>query len=144
MCAAQIESPSFTAWLKAWVEYATSKRVAVSAYTLMQHNGWGESVPEAEQVLNRDGSRGGIACFATDWHAAYRQHALDFVRATNLSGVETDGQYENAFCGDEDEAGDHHHSGGAGSYDAQLKATIEFNVALKALGLYQTGADACA
>jgi hypothetical protein len=142
MCDSQILSPSFTSWLKDWIIYATTKNIAVSAYTLMQHNGWGESVPEAEQVLNRDGSRGGIACFATDWHAAYRTHVLDFTRAVNLSGVETDGQYENAYCGDT--GGDHHHNGGAGAFDAQLKATLEFNALLKEQGIYQTGADAYA
>ena len=47
-------------------------------------------------VLQRDGTRGGIACFATDWHAAYRQSVLDFVSETGMIGVETDGQYENA------------------------------------------------
>ena len=142
MCDAQIKSPEFTAWLKEWVLYATTRGIAVSAYTLMQHNGWGESVPAAEQVLNRDGSRGGIACFATDWHAAYRANVLAFAAAVNLSGVETDGQYENAYCGDD--SGDHRHGGGAGAFDAQLKATLEFNAALKAQGLYQTGADAYA
>ena len=138
----QILDPTFTAWFAAWISYAASRGIAVSAYTLMQHNGWGESVPAAEQVLGRDGGRGGIACFATDWHATYRSNALAFVRATNLSGIETDGQYENAYCGDE--SGDHHHNGGAGAYDAQLKATLTFNAALKGLGLYQTGADAYA
>lgn len=51
-------------------------------------------------------------------------------------------QYENAYCGDT--SGDHHHNGGAGGFDAQLKATLTFNAALKAQGLYQTGADAYA
>lgn len=140
MCDGQIQDPAFVSWFASWVSYASAKNIAVSAYTLMQHNSWGETTPTAEQVLNRDGSRGGIACFATDWHATYRDHVLAFARAVNLSGVETDGQYENAYCGDT--SGDHHHNGGAGGFDAQLKATLAFNVALKAQGLYQTGADA--
>jgi len=106
----------------------------------MQHNGWGETVPEAEQVLNRDGSRGGIACFSTDWHAAYRQSVLSFIQETGMIGVETDGQYENAYCGDE--SGDHHHNGGVGSWHSQMTATAQFNIALKSIGAYQTGADA--
>ena len=36
MCDAQILSPVFTAWLKDWIAYATTKNVAVSGYTLMQ------------------------------------------------------------------------------------------------------------
>ena len=48
------------AWFKGEVEYARSKHVEVSAYTLMQHNGWGESTPRDQQTLNRDGSRGPV------------------------------------------------------------------------------------
>lgn len=133
---------SWVAWFKSNVDFARSLNVSVTAYTLMQHNGWGESVPEAEQVLQRDGTRGGIACFATDWHAAYRQSVLDFVAETGMVGVETDGQYEGAYCGDKNATGDHRHNGGANSWHAQMEATASFNVALKALGGYQTGADA--
>lgn len=140
MCPEQIQNATWVAWFKSNVDYGKSLGVSVTAYTLMQHNGWGETVPEAEQVLNRDGSRGGIACFATDWHAAYRQSVLDFVQATGMIGVETDGQYENAYCGDD--SGDHHHNGGIGSWHSQMTATADFNKALKAIGGYQTGADA--
>jgi hypothetical protein len=144
-CALTVPRPTFSphswvAWFKSNVDFARSLNVSVTAYTLMQHNGWGESVPEAEQVLQRDGTRGGIACFATDWHAAYRQSVLDFVTETGMIGVETDGQYEGAYCGDT--SGDHHHNGGAGSWHAQMEATAQFNVALKAIKGYQTGADA--
>jgi hypothetical protein len=106
----------------------------------MQHNGWGESVPAAEQVLNADGSRGGVACFATAWHAAYRASVLNFATQVGLEGVETDGQFEGAACSDT--GGDHEHNGLRGSWDAQTAATAGFNAGLKALGLYQTGADA--
>lgn len=140
LCAGQLQNRSWVAWFKQQVEYGRSVGVAVSAYSLMQHNGWGESVPAPEQVMNRDGSRGGIACFATDWHAAYRQSILDFAAEVGLAGIETDGQYENAPCADT--GGDHHHDGVDGSWDAQIRATATFNAALKAGGLYQTGADA--
>ena len=131
MCPEQLQNATWVAWFKSNVDFARSLGVSVTAYTLMQHNGWGESVPSAEQVLNRDGSRGGIACFATDWHAAYRQSVLDFVTETGMIGVETDGQYEGAYCGDT--SGDHHHNGGVGSWHAQMQATAQGNVALKAI-----------
>mmetsp|Transcript_45851 Transcript_45851/g.108169 ORF Transcript_45851/g.108169 Transcript_45851/m.108169 type:complete len:348 (-) Transcript_45851:42-1085(-) len=114
----------------------------MSAYTLMQHNGWGEVVPSDEQVLNPNGDRGGIACFATDWHASYRSRVLAFIKHVGLGGLETDGQYENAPCADV--SGDHHHNGLAGSWTRQFEATQDFNVALKSLNVYQTGADAYA
>ena len=65
------------------VLYARRKGVEVSAYTLMQHNGWGESIPLAEQTLGRDlQTRGPTACFATDWHAGYRAAVCATSRTT--------------------------------------------------------------
>jgi len=94
MCFGQLDNATFRGWFKGEVGYARSKGVEVSAYTLMQHNGWGESIPTAEQTLARDGvTRGPTACFATDWHATYRQAVLDFVTETGMGGLETDGQY---------------------------------------------------
>ena len=72
--------------------------------------------------------------------AAYRQSVLDFVKAVGLTGVETDGQYEDYACADA--GGDHHHNGLEGSWGAQMAATASFNEQLKQLGVYQTGADA--
>jgi hypothetical protein len=139
MCEAQLHNTSFRAWMKGEVAHAEAQGVALSAYTLMQHNGWGEVVPAAEQTLNRDGSRGPTACFATDWHAAYRRAVLDFVQEVGLGGLETDGQFEGAACADMSH--DHHHNGIAGGWAAQLQATLGFNEALRRLDAYQTGAD---
>lgn len=69
MCPEQLQNATWVAWFKSNVDFARGLGVGVSAYTLMQHNGWGESVPPAEQAMNRDGSRAGVAFFATDWHA---------------------------------------------------------------------------
>lgn len=140
LCAEQTQNATWVAWFKEQVDYGKSVGVGVSAYTLMQANGWGEGVPEVEQILQRDGTRGGIACFATDWHAAYRQDVLTFAAAVGMEGVETDGQYENAPC--MDDTGDHHHNGLLGSWDAQVNATALFNIGLKEEGLFQSGADA--
>ena len=77
--------------------------------------------------------RGPTACFATDWHAAYRARVLAFIADVGLGGLETDGQYEGAAC--TDQGHDHRHNGVAGSWAAQLEATRGFNRALKALGV---------
>jgi hypothetical protein len=78
-CSQQTEDVNFTAWLSNEVRYARSKNIKLSAYTLMQGNGWGmDAIPEEAKILNRDGSRGPTACFATDWHASYRQRVLAF------------------------------------------------------------------
>ena len=73
---------------------------------------------------------------------AYRQSVLDFMVETGMMGIETDGEYEGAFCGDSNSTGDHHHVGGAGSWHAQMQVTSDFNAAVKNLGGYQTSADA--
>ena len=65
MCPGQLQNATWVSWFKDQVDFGRTLGVGVSAYTLMQHNGWGESVPGPEQVLLRDGTRGGIACFAT-------------------------------------------------------------------------------
>jgi len=140
MCNSQLQNATFKAWFKGEVAYANSRGIEVSAYTLMQHNGWGEKVPEAEQTLSPFGQRGPTACFGTDWHAKYRQAVLQFIRDTGLTGLETDGQYEAIPCADKH--GDHHHNGIEGGWAVGTDVTREFNVQLKVLGLYQTGADA--
>ena len=139
MCEEQLTNSTFRKWVKAEVAYARAKGIAISAYTLMQHNGWGEKTPLAEQTLNRDGTRGPTACFATDYHARYRRQVLDFVADVGLGGLETDGQFEGIACADKSH--DHHHNGLAGGWSAQVDATLAFNIALKHTGAYQTGAD---
>ena len=77
------------------------ENIKLSAYTLMQGNGWGmDPIPEDAKILNRDGTRGPTACFATDWHASYRQRVLAFAAKVGFYGVETDGQFEGASCSD--------------------------------------------
>ena len=138
-CSQQTEDANFTDWLAGEVQYARQKDIRLSAYTLMQGNGWGmDAIPEEAKILNRDGSRGPTACFATDWHASYRQRVLTFAAKVGFYGVETDGQFEGASCSDPT----HSHHGVSNSFDAQLKVTQRFNNQLKARGLYQTGADA--
>lgn len=139
MCEAQLTNATFRDWMRAEVAYARGRGVTLSAYTLMQHNGWGEKTPTDEQTLNRDGTRGPTACFATDFHARYRQHVLDFVSDVGLGGLETDGQFEGIACADATH--DHSHNGLAGGWSAQMEVTLGFNVELKKLGIYQTGAD---
>ena len=53
---------------------------------------WHLGTPHAEQTLSRDGVRGPTACFATDFHAQYRQSVLDFIKEVGMGGLETDGQ----------------------------------------------------
>ena len=139
MCFAQMRNATFKAWLKGEVAYARARGVSLSAYTLMQLNGWGESVPPEKRVLLRDGTRGPTACFGTDYHEQYRAEVLHFVTEVGLGGIETDGQFEGIPCADTSHG--HHHNGIAGGWATQLDATLGFNKQLKARGLYQTGAD---
>ena len=138
MCLDQLRNATFRAWLKDEVAYATSRGVTLSAYTLMQLNGWGESVPYEYRTLNRDGTRGPTACFATDFHAEYRKEVLDFVVDVGLGGIETDGQFEGLACADESHG--HHHNGLAGGWAAQL-GDARLQPGPQGQGLYQTGSD---
>eukprot|EP00756_Hemistasia_phaeocysticola_P051771 Hpha_TRINITY_DN26949_c0_g1::TRINITY_DN26949_c0_g1_i1::g.24849::m.24849 len=139
MCPAQTQNATFIKWFSQEVQYARSKGLEVSGYTLMQMNGWGESVPSSEQTLSRTGKRGPTACFATDFHDRYRSSLLEFISTVGMTGIETDGQYENIPC--TDTGGDHYHNGVHGAYHFGLGATLDFNKALKVRGWYQTGAD---
>ena len=65
------------------------------------------------------------------------------MEASGLSGIETDGQYESIPCTDDGtNHSDHHHNGIAGAWSYSTDATLDFNMKLKQLGAYQTGADA--
>ena len=122
MCFEQLRNDTFRAWFKAEVEYAASKGIEISGYTLMQHNGWGESIPLAEQTLGRDlQTRGPTACFATDWHAGYRAAVLDFITSTGMGGLETDGEFESIPCADTTH--DHRHNGIEGGWSYGLATT---------------------
>lgn len=79
---------------------------------------------------------------ATSWFETYKKNVLAFIKETGMQGLETDGQYEGYACADE--SGDHHHNGLHGSFSRQIQSTLDFNKALKGLGVYQTGADAYA
>ena len=122
-CFAQLKNASFVSWFAGEVAYAQEKGVEVSVYTLMQHNGWGEITPKAEQCLHRDEiTRGPTACFATDWHEAYRADVLEFLNKTKLGGIETDGQFEGTACADKTH--DHHHNGVAGGTSVYYYPTL--------------------
>jgi len=138
MCFAQLNNATFRSWFKEQVQYANAKGIEVSAYTLMQHNGWGEVTPKCEQTLAMDGvTRGPTACFATEWHRQYREGIIEFIKVTGMGGIETDGQYESIPCTDKS----HNHNGIHGGYHYGIRATLDFNMAIKALRVYQTGAD---
>lgn len=148
LCNAQMLNATWVAWFKGEVAFAASKGVGISAYTLMQHNGWGEMVPEPERALQK-GKRAPVACMATTWFDVYKKNVLAFIKETGMQGLETDGQYEGYAC--EDASGDHNHNGIHGSFARQIQSTLDFNEALKVLkvgpdqvGVYQTGADAYA
>ncbi len=86
LCDEQMLNDTWRSWFAEQVAYANAKGLEVSAYTLMQHNYWGETVPASEQALGRDGKPMGVACFGTDWHARYRANVLEFIRAVSLGG----------------------------------------------------------
>ena len=80
----------------------------------------------------------GIACFATEGHRLYRQRLIDFVAATGIDMLETDGPYEGVPC---DATFHAYHRGRADSQAAQDFFTQDFYRSLKVKDLYFTVPD---
>jgi hypothetical protein len=89
--------PAYISRVAGDVAYAHARGIIVGFYVLLQNPpGMGPS----EEAINPDTGRGeGIACFATAFHEAFRNRILQFVQATGIDFLDTDGPYEQAPCG---------------------------------------------
>jgi len=104
--------PAYVARVAADVAYVHSKGLLASFYVLLQNPpGLGPS----EEAVDPTTGRGlGIACFATDFHAAFRAGLVAFVQATGFDAIGTDGPYEAQPCASTTH--EHHH----GLADSQM------------------------
>ena len=69
-----------------------------------------------------------IADFSTAFHSTYRANILNFLRATTMDLLETDGPYEGATCAQTNQSGFAHVNN---SQLAQYRATVDFYRTLK-------------
>lgn len=111
--------------------YCRSKGVMIGGYTLMQNppnlrgNDYCQS-PDGAKAPSGMPAR--IADFSTAFHSTYRANILNFLRATTMDLLETDGPYEGATCAQTDQSGFAHVNN---SQLAQYRATVDFYRTLK-------------
>ena len=83
--------------LRALVDYGHARGLMMAFYTLLQNP---PNMPTDQQAMDPvTGEPQGIACFATDFHAAFRANISAFVAAVGFDFIDTDGPYEQAACG---------------------------------------------
>ena len=97
-------------------------RVEVGGYDLIcldrGHGGYGGDVGDEWARVNDDGSLSVDACFASGWADELRSLALDFLDATGLAMLETDGPYGGGVCSATNHS---HHRGREDSVYMQTK-----------------------
>ncbi len=82
--------------------HALPHPIEVGAYDLI---GWTRDLGRGWASLLPDGTDSGNACFSSGWGEFLRAAVLDFVNATGLSAVETDGPYAGYGCSNASHAG---------------------------------------
>ena len=135
---AESSDPVYLDFVRNFTAYAHSRQVLIGGYTLMQNP---NTFPWQDNVVGANPANGGnfnIACFATEGHRQYRQRLIDFVAATGIDLLETDGPYEGVPC---EATGHAYHRGRADSQAAQDFFTQDFYRSLKVKDLYFTVPD---
>ncbi|KAH8076349.1 hypothetical protein JL721_346 [Aureococcus anophagefferens] len=124
------------------VAYAAAKGVEVGGYDLIcldrGHGGYGGDVGDEWARVNDDGSLGVDACFASGWADELRSLALDFLDATGLAMLETDGPYGGGECAATNHS---HHRGREDSVYMQTKIQAEFYTELRRRGVFVNQPD---
>jgi len=134
------EDENYIAKFKADVEYAHSKGVEVGGYTLMcASRGVGEENNCISPETGQPGSMfGQSACLASEWADGYFRRVLNFMDATQMDMIETDGPYHGDVCASNSHQ---HHRGLADSQHAQWLACVNFYHECRRRGIYINSPD---
>lgn len=129
------EDPAYIARFKADVEYAHSQGIEIGGYTLMCASR--DAGPEnncVDPATGKPGSKfGQSACLASEWSDGYFRRVLNFIDATGLDMIETDGPYHGDVCA----ATTHlHHRGLEDSQFHQWKRCAAFYAQCLQRGMY--------
>jgi len=93
------EDPEYIARVKADVDYAHSKGIELGGYTLMTAS---RDVSPEFNCIGPDGKPGSMfgqsVCLASAWSDGYFRRVLNFIDATGLDMIETDGPYHGDVC----------------------------------------------
>ena len=134
------EDPEYIATMKELTDYAHRKGIQLGGYTLMcASRGVGEDFNCIDPDTGQPGSRfGQSACLASRWADGYFQRVLNFMDATGMGVIETDGPYHGDVCA----AMTHeHHNGLADSQLRQWEACVHFYHECRARGIYINSPD---
>ena len=134
------EDPNYIAEMKELANYAHSKGIEIGGYTLMcASRGVGEDYNCIDPKTQKPGSRfGQSACLASEWADGYVQRVLNFMDATEMDIIETDGPYHGDVCASTRHK---HHRGLADSQLRQWESCINFYHQCRERGIYINSPD---
>ena len=134
------EDPHYIAEMKELANYAHSKGIEIGGYTLMcASRGVGEDYNCIDPKTQKPGSRfGQSACLASEWADGYVQRVLNFMDATGMDIIETDGPYHGDVCASTRHK---HHRGLADSQLRQWESCISFYHQCRERGIYINSPD---
>lgn len=129
------EDPAYIARFKEDVEYAHSKGVELGGYTLMcASRDVGAENNCIDPKTGKPGSMfGQSACLASEWADGYFKRVLNFMDATGLDVIETDGPFHGDVCASTAHA---HHRALEDSQVAQWQACCNFYHECRKRGVY--------
>ena len=134
------EDPEYITTMKELTDYAHHKGIQLGGYTLMcASRNAGEDFKCIDPDTGQPGSRfGQSACLASRWADGYFQRVLNFMDATGIDIIETDGPYHGDICA----ATTHeHHNGLADSQLRQWEACVHFYHECRKRGIYINSPD---
>ena len=134
------EDPEYIATMKELTDYAHCKGIQLGGYTLMcASRNVGEDFNCVDPDTGQPGSKfGQSACLASRWADGYFQRVLNFMDATGMDVIETDGPYHGDVCATTTHE---HHNGLADSQLRQWEACVSFYHECRARGIYINSPD---
>ncbi|MFH1744378.1 MAG: alpha-galactosidase [bacterium] len=129
------EEADYIATFKADVDYAHGKGIEIGGYTLMcASRDVGDENNCIDPKTGKTGSKfGQSACLATEWSDGYFQRVLNFIDATGMDMIETDGPYHGDVCAS---SGHKYHHGLEDSQFQQWKRCVNFYAECLKRGMY--------
>jgi len=134
------EDADYIAEFESLVDYAHSKGIGIGGYTLMcASRNVGDENNCISPETSKPGSKfGQSACLASEWGDGYFRRVLNFMEATGIDIIETDGPYHGDVCASSRHK---HHQGLADSQLKQWQACVEFYHECRKRGIYINSPD---
>lgn len=133
----ETDNPAYLAQIASLVAYAKSKGIEVGGYDLIDldrgNGGYGGNVGDQWDTVLADGSLGPDACFASGWTDKITYYVNNFINATGLSMLETDGPYGGQDCHSTNHS---HHEGHSDAMYQQTQQQAAFYSNLRSKNVY--------